>query len=431
MTPACIRALYGIPNGSSAKVPLHNLGVYETGGAYAQADLDQYFAAFAPNVPAGTHPRLASVNGAAAPANQQNSQAESVLDLDILFSLTYPQPITLYQVANPGVSVTPSQAHQEITFLTPFLDAIDGAFCTSADVSSGLDCGTHNLTKVLSASYISPELGFGQPAQTRTCNEIMKLGLQGHTVLFASGDFGVAGIPKTSSGYNGCVSPQLHANGPESGAVFNPGFPGNCPYVLSVGGTQLSSNPTLNQPETAMNIAGNLNGFSSGGGFANYFPQPKYQQVAADRYLHEHAPAYPSYVYNGHDVASGRSNIGSNGGLYNRAGRGFPDVSASAADFPSFIRGQEARYLGTSLSTPIWASIIALINTERAQVGKAPVGFVHPVLYQHSEVFTDITSGSNAGCGTQGFSAAPGWDPVTGLGTPKYRAMLRLFLSLP
>jgi len=40
----------------------------------------------------------------------------------------------------------------------------------------------------------------------------------------------------------------------------------------------------------------------------------------------------------------------------------------------------------------------------------------------------DITSGSNPGCGTAGFSAVSGWDPVTGLGTPNYLKMLAYFL---
>jgi tripeptidyl-peptidase-1 len=50
---------------------------------------------------------------------------------------------------------------------------------------------------------------------------------------------------------------------------------------------------------------------------------------------------------------------------------------------------------------------------------------------RNPEVFNDITQGSNPGCGTQGFSAAKGWDPVTGLGTPNYPEMLDLFMSLP
>ncbi len=43
----------------------------------------------------------------------------------------------------------------------------------------------------------------------------------------------------------------------------------------------------------------------------------------------------------------------------------------------------------------------------------------------------DIVEGNNPGCGTNGFEAVKGWDPLTGLGTPNYPAMLSLFMSLP
>jgi tripeptidyl-peptidase-1 len=48
------------------------------------------------------------------------------------------------------------------------------------------------------------------------------------------------------------------------------------------------------------------------------------------------------------------------------------------------------------------------INEERLEMGKKPVGFINPVLYNHPEVLNDITNGTNAGCGTYGFSAIPG-----------------------
>jgi tripeptidyl-peptidase-1 len=43
----------------------------------------------------------------------------------------------------------------------------------------------------------------------------------------------------------------------------------------------------------------------------------------------------------------------------------------------------------------------------------------------------DVTKGNNPGCGTAGFPAVEGWDPLTGLGTPIYPKMLELFMSLP
>ncbi len=45
--------------------------------------------------------------------------------------------------------------------------------------------------------------------------------------------------------------------------------------------------------------------------------------------------------------------------------------------------------------------------------------------------FNDIISGSNPGCGTDGFKTTKGWDPVTGLGTPKFPVLKNLWLSLP
>ena len=86
---------------------------------------------------------------------------------------------------------------------------------------------------------------------------------------------------------------------------------------------------------------------------------------------------------------------------------------------------------GTSASAPVFAAILNRINEERIAVGKSTVGFVNPTLYANPQVLHDITVGNNSGCGTSGFFAATGWDPVTGLGTPNYPAMLELYLGLP
>ena len=59
--------------------------------------------------------------------------------------------------------------------------------------------------------------------------------------------------------------------------------------------------------------------------------------------------------------------------------------------------------------------------------------FDWPQLYSPSFVdsFNDVTNGTNPGCGTEGFRASPGWDPVTGLGTPNFERLLANFLQLP
>lgn len=86
---------------------------------------------------------------------------------------------------------------------------------------------------------------------------------------------------------------------------------------------------------------------------------------------------------------------------------------------------------GTSASAPIFASIISLINEERLRCNKTTVGFLNPTIYKYPEMFNDVTVGSNPGCGTKGFPASKGWDPVTGMGTPNYEKMKKVFLALP
>jgi tripeptidyl-peptidase-1 len=49
--------------------------------------------------------------------------------------------------------------------------------------------------------------------------------------------------------------------------------------------------------------------------------------------------------------------------------------------------------------------------------------------YANPQAFNDITTGNNPGCGTNGFPAMAGWDPVTGMGSPNYSAMLAAALA--
>lgn len=111
--------------------------------------------------------------------------------------------------------------------------------------------------------------------------------------------------------------------------------------------------------------------------------------------------------------------------------RGFPDVSANGINYVVAVNGQFSLAFGTSASAPTFGALMNMINEERLAVKKGPVGFINPVLYGSPSVMTDIRFGGNPGCGTSGFNATTGWDPVTGLGTPNYPEMLKLFMSLP
>jgi tripeptidyl-peptidase-1 len=115
-------------------------------------------------------------------------------------------------------------------------------------------------------------------------------------------------------------------------------------------------------------------------------------------YLTNHPPPYKSYSTTG-DV-----NIGAGGGIYNRNGRGYPDVSAIGDNVLIFNMGAPTLIGGTSAAAPVFASILTRINDERLKAGKSTVGFVNPVLYAHTGAFHDITTGNNPGCNTNGFS---------------------------
>lgn len=151
--------------------------------------------------------------------------------------------------------------------------------------------------------------------------------------------------------------------------------------------------------------------YYSGGGFSSIFPRPSWQSSAVSKYLGKYAPGYGESVFNS-------------------SGRAYPDVSAVGLKLPVVYLNKTEGVGGTSASAPIFASIVNMLNEERLAAGKGPIGFLNPIIYKHPEMFNDVTIGSNPGCGTEGFPASPGWDPVTGHGTPRYEKMREVFLNL-
>ncbi|KAH6676397.1 putative alkaline serine protease AorO [Halenospora varia] len=415
MTPDCIKTLYNITTPTLAD-PSNALGIFEDlGDVYSQADLNSFFAKYATNIPQGTAPKLQGIDGGTAPVAVSAAGAESDLDFQIAYPIIYPQGTVLYQTDDPVYEAN----YVFNGFLNTFLDALDGSYCSTVDpldpkypnpssakgaYKGALQCGVYKPTNVISISYGGDEDGLPVAYQRRQCAEFMKLGLQGVSVVVASGDSGVAGA-------QGCIG--------TSGKVFTPDFPATCPYITTVGGTVLPTGGNVNiDAEVAVTR------FPSGGGFSNIYEIPSYQSSAVSTYLTAHTPSYKAYQ------TVNATSIGANGGIYNSAGRGYPDVSAIGDNVVVYVGGVSGLIGGTSASAPAFGAILTRINEEKIAAGKPTVGFVNPVLYAHPEVLHDITTGTNAGCGTKGFSAATGWDPVTGLGTPNYPAMLKLFLSL-
>jgi tripeptidyl-peptidase-1 len=65
-------------------------------------------------------------------------------------------------------------------------------------------------------------------------------------------------------------------------------------------------------------------------------------------------------------------------------------VSANGAWTHIYINGTLYRYGGTSMATPLFASIINIINDQRIAAGKSTVGFVNPTFYANPQAFTDM-----------------------------------------
>jgi len=161
-------------------------------------------------------------------------------------------------------------------------------------------------------------------------------------------------------------------------------FPASSPHILACGGTNLQSKSGVITSETVWNDG--TAGGATGGGFSIQFAQPSYQTSIKG------------------------------------TGRGVPDVCGNAdpeTGYQVLVDGHSSVIGGTSAVAPLWSGLTALLNQKLG----APVGFLQPKLYAlHSSTgaLHDITVGSNGA-----FSAGPGWDAASGLGSPSGENLLK------
>jgi subtilase family serine protease len=258
----------------------------------------------------------------------------------------------------------------------------------------------HHIGDVISQSFSATEQTFTSKAAVDALRGAYLDAYQHHiTVLAAAGDSGAANV-----GLDG----QTYYTFPTTT------WPPSDPLVTSVGGTQLhlDANGNRTSPDTVWNdtysqsaqefINGNSgpNPLAGGGGKSVLFSRPSYQNLV-------------------------RNVVGDS--------RGVPDISMSAAcngsvDVYESFGGQAAGWYptcGTSEATPLFAGIVALAD----QVAHHSLGLINPALYQmaalHLPGLVDVTSGNNTVTFTQdnktytvhGYSAGPGYDLASGLGT--------------
>jgi kumamolisin len=221
---------------------------------------------------------------------------------------------------------------------------------------------TTNKPSVISISWGGPESTWtnqSMMAMDAACQSAAALGI---TITVAAGDDGST----------------------DGGTGNNVDFPASSPHVLACGGTKLDANGATIVSEVVWNELASQEG-ATGGGVSNVF-------------------ALPSWQANAHVPASSTST----------GGRGVPDVAGDADPATGYtirVDGRTSVIGGTSAVAPLWAGLVAVANQ---QLGNS-VGFLQPAIYaaKAASVFNDITQGNNGA-----FSAGPGWDACTGLGSP-------------
>lgn len=227
---------------------------------------------------------------------------------------------------------------------------------------------------VLSVSWAGSEFNYSV-AELNEMNQLCyQASLMGITIVAASGDQGA---------YN-------------SKNYLNVSVPSSLPFVLGCGGTRLTIADGQNQEEIIWNELATKRG-ASGGGFSARFPVPSYQANAVANYH-----------------------------FYKTNSAGVPDIAANAdasSGYKTLYNGHYFAEGGTSAATPVWASLLVRLNQNLG----CRLGFVNEVLYKYAgtEMFRQVIEGNNGF-----YQGAPYWNPCTGLGSPKGKAILTALRNL-
>lgn len=172
-------------------------------------------------------------------------------------------------------------------------------------------------------------------------------------------------------------------------AGYPAGYSSTNPYAIAVGGTHLVLDADgATRSETAW--------AATGGGLSYFEPRPAYQDGVQPSTFR----ATPDVSF----VADPRTGVA----VYTSAGGD----------------GQWLEVGGTSLSSPIWAGVLTVADQLRTEGGKQPLTVAgpagdtaHAAVYALGTALGDVTAGSNGLCGAE-CTAGPGYDTVTGLGSP-------------
>jgi kumamolisin len=353
------------------------IGIFEFGGGLRRRDLKQFCNDVGVSVPTV---KIVSVdNTPQDPNDAAGVSGEVMLDVEVIAG------------ACPG-------ATQVVYFGSPRFDEMAWMDILAAAMQDQV-----NNPFILSISYsLNEDDEFFQEGTPQHISDIFQeAAMMGITICCSSGDDGSAAETDSQDNPNALDG------------LAHVGFPASSPFVLAVGGTDLRFNDgsvtevTWKQGNGRRPFPGGTGtGGATGGGVSTKFGPQSFQSAISI------APVDPGA----------------------EAGRVVPDVAAHAADngvdvgYYTVFKGSGGPVGGTSGATPLWAALIARINAilvKEKGPGKR-AGYLTPVLYQAgaggqpvgASACKDIVTGNNSSAAAGGFQAGPGYDAVTGWGSP-------------
>jgi kumamolisin len=415
--PNQVAAIYDFPANTTGTG--QTIAVIELGGGFSTSDLDAYFGGLGIAVPSIT---AASVDGASNnPGDTSGADGEVNLDIDVIGAIAPGAAQVVYFAPNNGDQ--------------GFVDAISTAAQASpAPIAISISWGQSE------DSWTAQ----GLASMNSAMSDAAALGI---SVCVAAGDNGSS---------DGVSDGQVHVD-----------FPASSPYALACGGTTLVANPTTNaiSSEVVWNELASNEG-ATGGGVSDQFALPSWQASAgvparaasqpgstaasaagaagaavgsaamgsaaggdAEDEQHRRHHLFGERRKHHHPTGDGGTGGGGtggggSGGSSGVGGRGVPDVSGNAdpvTGYNIYYGGQAQVVGGTSAVAPLWSALIARL----AQATGQRFGLIQTPLYAGVSAgtdvagFRDITSGNNGA-----YSAGPGWDACSGLGTPNGTELL-------
>ena len=356
------------------------VGVYEL-EPFFSADINAFKNCYSPVIGAS----VSAVSVDHANPNGGSGAGEAALDIEMVIGMAPSVNVKVYVGPNSGTGPIDTYAQM-----------------VESDSVQVISTSWGQCEAQLPSAYVEAEASLFQQAEA-----------QGQTVVAAAGDEG---------------SEDCYAFPSSTDARLQVDDPAGQPSVTSVGGTTI--NALGPAPTESVWNSGLFTG-TGGGGISTTWTMPAWQL----------GPGVQSAFTKSQDTFTGAQPCPVSSGPGTLSCREVPDVASDADPhtglviFCSCVSGGWARIGGTSMSSPLWAALVALADEGQSST----VGFVNPTLYEAqcagSPVFNDVTAGNNQPIGSSPsnpphtpagpyYRATPGYDLATGLGTPVASALV-------